>query len=783
MGKKIYNIGLDIGQTSVGWAVVDDNGHLMRHKGKNMWGVRLFDKGQTAATRRMYRSTRRRLARRKERINKLQEIFAEEINKNDKNFFIRLKESFLYTEDNSLLSTSILFDDKNYLDKDYYDTYPTIYHLRKDLMNATEKRDIRLVYLALHHILKYRGHFLYGKTDFSQMSVNIQTDLEFLFSKLFNDEYNITTIDFDKLKDILSSADKASIKQDKLQALMISKDKDINNKIKEIIKAILGYKFNLSKLFVLEEMDDINKKISFKEGINEEEIESILGEEIEVFHALKSIYSWVTLEELLGEVKSENPMDKTISNVMIRKYNNHKKELQMLKKLVKDICPQEYNNLFRNEGKDPNYTKYIKKTKDCSLEQFNKYIIRILNKYPKAKEHQYYSKIYEKLKSNQLLAKLNTIDNAVIPYQLHKIEMERIIDAQGKYYPFLLKNKTLLVKILVSKLPYYVGPLNSHSEFAWIEKKYPNQSHQAIYPWNYQDVIDIDKTAEKFILRMTNKCTYLKEEDVLPKYSLIYSEFVLLNELNKVRINGKLMDKNIKKQLIKDVFQIKKTVKTEDIIQWVRLNPHGFITHPSDEILVEGTQKENEFAASLFSYNSFKKLFGKIDNSNIKMIEEIIKWVTIFEDKEILQRKIRRKYNLKKEEIEKILMFNYSGWARLSKKLIDEIRTYKDPKFYGYTILDIMRETNYNFMQIINDQKFDFQDVIKRANPVLNREKVTYEDIKELQGSPAIKRGIWETVKIIKEIVYVMKCEPQNIFMEFARSDEVSKRTISRAKK
>lgn len=74
MKKKKYNIGLDIGTNSVGWAVTDENAHLLKFKGKNMWGVRLFEKGETAATRRGYRSTRRRLARRKQRLEQLQEI-------------------------------------------------------------------------------------------------------------------------------------------------------------------------------------------------------------------------------------------------------------------------------------------------------------------------------------------------------------------------------------------------------------------------------------------------------------------------------------------------------------------------------------------------------------------------------------------------------------------------------------------------------------------------------------------------------------------------------------
>lgn len=45
-----YNIGLDIGTTSVGWAVVDDNFNIIKKKNKKipLWGVRLFDEAQTA---------------------------------------------------------------------------------------------------------------------------------------------------------------------------------------------------------------------------------------------------------------------------------------------------------------------------------------------------------------------------------------------------------------------------------------------------------------------------------------------------------------------------------------------------------------------------------------------------------------------------------------------------------------------------------------------------------------------------------------------------------------
>lgn len=55
----------------------------------------------------------------------------------------------------------------------YYKDFPTIYHLRKELIDSQKKADLRLVYLALAHIIKYRGHFLIeGALDTKNTSID-----------------------------------------------------------------------------------------------------------------------------------------------------------------------------------------------------------------------------------------------------------------------------------------------------------------------------------------------------------------------------------------------------------------------------------------------------------------------------------------------------------------------------------------------------------------------------------------------------------------------------------
>ena len=119
--KKTY-LGLDIGTNSVGWALTNENYELIHLRGKSAWGVHMFDEANTAKERRNYRSTRRRKARIKRRINLLQDLFAAEMAKVDPLFFTRLN--------NSTFSAKIrikhcsekdsLFSDKNFTDKDFY---------------------------------------------------------------------------------------------------------------------------------------------------------------------------------------------------------------------------------------------------------------------------------------------------------------------------------------------------------------------------------------------------------------------------------------------------------------------------------------------------------------------------------------------------------------------------------------------------------------------------------------------------------------------------------------
>ena len=203
-----YCIGLDIGTNSVGWAVIDEDYKLLRLCGKDGWGALLMDNAETAAGRRLARSARRRSERRKERIRLLRELFAPLIAPVDEKFFVRLDESSLHTGTGEFFRENRynIFDGE-YTDKDYFrgkDTR-TVYHLRKMLMETDKPADIRLVYLAVHHIVKYRGHFLLDGKAVDVSGNMLSGALDELFELLEGDIYG-RDLRYSSLKEQLVAA-------------------------------------------------------------------------------------------------------------------------------------------------------------------------------------------------------------------------------------------------------------------------------------------------------------------------------------------------------------------------------------------------------------------------------------------------------------------------------------------------------------------------------------------------------------------------------------------------
>ncbi len=790
-----YYLGLDIGTDSVGWAVTDLDYNVLNFNRKAMWGIRLFKSGETAAARRVFRSSRRRLARRKQRLNLLKEIFKPEIEKVDPKFFERMSESFFHKEEKKTESKFSLFFDKDYTDKEYFKKYPTIYHLRNAIIQG-EKVDIRLVYLAIHHILKNRGHFLFAGQDLKSATSFEDTINE--LSTYLHDEFEIelNCEDYNTFAELLKNR-KVGMrdKQKQLEEILhVNKD---DKTLSGVISAIIGKKTALKDLFNSEKLENSEfseAKFSFTDSNfdeNYDKYKDFLEERIELIDKLKKVYDWSILDYITQG-------SKFISERKVKIFNEHKQDLYVLKEVIKKYFPgkdgkknsKEYRDLFSSFNTKNNYPAYIGMTRHngkkvtvesrCSQEDFYKYLKKLLEKC--SQDDLNVKNILVRIDSGEFLPKQVVKFNSVIPYQLHLEELNEILKNAQNYLPFLkVKDESgfspseKIKSLLTFRIPYYVGPLNTFHKrekggYSWAVKR----TNEPVRAWNFDKVIDLEKSAEKFILQMTSECTYLKKQDVLPKNSILYSKFMVLNELNNLTVNGEKIPLELKQRIFNELFCKKKKV--------TKANIKSLYLSKEDEI----GGIDGDFKSSMGSYLDFKNIF-KDKKVPEEVLDEIIKWIVILGDeKEMLKNKINRAYGnlLSEEEINKISKLKYSGWGRLSKEFLTEIISVNKETGEILNIINALYETNNNLMQLLSSE-FEFMEAINKANKSISiKNRNDYSSVKDLYVSPAIRRGIWQTLQIVNEIVKITGREPKKIFIEMTRSDEEKGvRTVSRKNK
>lgn len=701
----------------------------------------------------------------------------------DSSFFIRLeKTTFLDKEDKkAILKDNYkmnynLFCDEDYNDKDYFKVYPTIYHLRKKLCESDEKADPRLIYLALHHIVKYRGNFLYEGQELHLEPSNKEEDLKILFDILGKNNDTVYDISEEQIQFILKTvveniSKTAKVDECMSQLKLNSEDKKI---VKEFMRGLVGNKFNVSKLYMHEDLqfDDEDLKLQFSDKSYEEKImeyENVLEEKMEFIDLMQRFYSWIELSKIVGS----DSQHASISGAMVNIYESHREDLRTLKEVMLKIGKKEYDEMFKPTSKNVvNYYNYVNPVA-CSGDKtdgFYKYVKKAIEKSDDSRKDE----ILQKIANETYMLKQTSKNNAYIPYQMQKDELIKILDHQEKYYPVLKENRDKIISILEFRIPYYYGPLDGNKQFGWLIKK-KGKENERILPWNHQEIVDVQETAAQFIKKLTNYCTYLPIEKVMPQKSLTCSMYEVLSEVNKIRIDGKLLSIDTKNRLIEDLFFKRKTVKEKDLINWLKQNQLtvGEIT---------GYQKEKAFSSSLAPWIDFKEIFDEINDSNYDLIEKIIEDMTIFNEGSILKERLKKAYNLNQNKVKKIMKLKYSGWSRLSKKLINGIRA--DNKFgSSVSILDVMKESHMALMEIINDQDLGFKQIIEKENFKNETGSFEYEDIENLAGSPALKRGIWQTLQVIEEIKNYMGHEPKNIYIEFAREEQEKVRTTTRVKK
>lgn len=820
--QQKYYIGLDCGTNSVGWAVTDERYCILESNAKikkdgkiktkkhRLEGVRLFDGADTAADRRAARSNRRRNNRAKNRLKLLRMLFREEMEKVDPEFYQRLRESFYWEEEKNLSNNSknTLFNDRNFTDKDFHKLYPTIWHLRKAIIESDDNQhfDLRLYFLTIQHILKHRGHSLFpGKLEGG--NANFQELFDTFYDACERASYHIDDTCADFIKQIVKDKNKSKIdkKKELKERIFIEddeKEEDSPRGQAELAGLIVGSQVSLVKLFNIDAED---YKLSFSSGVFEDkipDIEAIVGpDDMELIYAAKRIYDYGVLSNIIGAHHS-------ISDAMVANYDQHKNDLKELKTVFKSHKEQ-YDKLFKttiDDDKKPiSYNAYIGKARSSngkpisfSQEDFNKQIKTFLE------EINYTGDLLVRAGRGELLPKQRGQAKGTIPQQLHHIELEIILDKLAKDHPSFAKEDPRedeayntkckkISQIHSFRIPYYCGPIvkrkyddngklvnGGKSQFSWADE----EINEIVYPWNFDKLVHKESRADNFIRRMTNECTYLFGEDVLPKSSMLYQKYMALNELNNLRINGRSLDVDLKQKIYDRLFlknELPGNLTLNKLEKWLK---NSQLVSSSD--VLSGTS-EAKFLPKMQTYQDFRKYLGPdfTKQYSQEKLEKIVEAITILGDeKKMLEKKIANILSLDEKDlrVKNLAKLSYKDWGKFSAKFLNGLTV------DNRTIVDWLWESQSNLQQLLGQEvgfgKKIEQENARHGNKHKPGAKISYSDVQNLYCSPVVKRSVWQAVKVVDEIVKNQKVAPAKIFIEVTRGeDEKTKRQPASARK
>lgn len=356
------------------------------------------------------------------------------------------------------------------------------------------------------------------------------------------------------------------------------------------------------------------------------------------------------------------------------------------------------------------------------------------------------------------------------------------MERQAVHHPFLaieIDGLSVMQKIkmlLEFRIPYYVGPLKDGKN-SWAIRR-STAVNSSVTPWNFESEIDLEQSAEQFILRLTNQCTYLPSEPVLPKDSLLYAEYSLLNCLNKIEVKGYPLCQEEKRQIV--------TFFVEEGEKFSTSNLAKFLSKLRDSRLSKGdiTGIQDTLSVAYSSYSKFKRVFGDRLQTfeGRQFVEKAIHMSCLYgEDRSLFKKAIERhieNFPISDAEWNGLLRLRFSGWGRLSEKFLVKLPFEVKGEGYYSSVMDALWQTNYNLMELLH---------YSTLSETLNEEQEVkgqfdLEDyLEQLYLSPSVRRSIIQCYRLVEEVRRITKHDPKRIFVEVARFDgEKGQETVRR---
>lgn len=748
-----YVLGLDIGMGSVGWAVAEEDYRIPSFGGHKMWGTRLLGQGGRKPWPKEGEDRRR--ARCQARLDTLRLLFQEEMAKLDPHFFLRLDESPYGPDwgEPEPGGASILFADAARADRDFFATYPTIFHLRAALIAGEEDAfDLRSLYLAFHHILQDRGHYLwqegFGLRDDPDLRKTLQEVLAF---KDVLD--HPPRLDLDALAKILG--DRGKTPSEKKRALREIPEIKTHRQVREILVLATGSPRKLSALFATDDPAFEEVTVDFQKGGYEDQwddYEALLGESIFFLDTLKKLHDQV---KLLG-IKHRGM---SLSESKVADYDKHQKDLSFLKNFVhKHYSKETVHSIFYSPDLPANYPAYRGQGPRCDQKAFYSFLKskKGLN-LKKKKGHKEVDRILDQMKKETFLPWQKSPGNQVLPYQVHLTELEIILQKARAYFPFLQEKREgedrtpadTILDLMASQTPY--RPEGSRSQKAPCG---PGCLHHT--------------------------CPYVSGEKVLPKHSLIYSQALVFHELNQLRIGDDFLTPAMKACLV-DHLKTEEGPLTEEII--LQLLAQAGLSSKGDKITGIGQGLEGDFKA----YRDFTAILG--EDFDRALAEDLVRWITLFaDDWPALSQKIHTAYpgRVREDQIAQIKDLRYRGWGHWSRKLLTQVT---DPYFanpatgHPGTLLEALASHPFTLTDFLG-HRFAFGQALDDLNEEAHQKKTPSpcDLIADLRLSPVLKDSLRQAHQVLEEIIRIRGGPPTKIFVDLARINRVPKKATQSRK-
>lgn len=799
MPKTLMGVHMSLGASSV--AMMDKDYNVLRAKGKDLWSIRYYKECDSAADRRLYRAQRRMRTRKKARLALIRSYFLPMIMEVDPDFFRRLDSARLWADDKPEgLGKNILFDDEGYGDSAYYKDYPTIFHLRHDLLTSKEYHDPRMVYLAVSHLFKHRGNSYTKLSDSDSMSV--EQAFKELFAILDSGEYGDTLqgllfasdVDYSEVEKLCSDTSISKAERARQMGAIFKTD---NRKAENAyLKAVCGNKVKLDALIPDLETDDKFdvdlSSASWEEKV--EDIRSSIGDSYDtLLEAISNVYNACALFGILKDFSY-------ICDAKIDDYEKHKKDLRILKNAITRIDGSKYGKLYRrlfcsaqgyaayvkNEWQEETEDKRTKNSTDRQTLGFYDTIKKVLEENPGKVPKKNEAYILREIENGTFLPKQMVSENRVIPADLLARELSAILDNAETYLSELedvdesgLTVSERIKQLFSFRLPYFVGPSSrGENSRGWRVER----SRDKVLPWNLEETIDLDRTLEAFILNATGTCTYLPEERVMATSSPLYQRYCVLNELNSLKINDRKVSPEVKKALFNDLFTKGSYVSKAKIVSYLK----------KKELVKEDTDVTgiaDKFTSALTTKKYFDGIFGEgATEKYADEIEKIVFLSTVYgTEKSFFKKRLEKEYGtgsadglqLSDEQIKKILAFNPGKWGNLSEKLLTMKGDDRSER-RKTSIMEVLWNDSVNLEEILNTSVYSFGDDVLgyQKQTVKSLDEMTIDDLDDYL-SASQTRTVWQTFRVIKDMIEVAGYTPEKIYVSTQR-DPITNKPIKK---